>query len=198
LAFPTGIDIFISVGQYKLERAQWAVQDFGKLDPPQLTAYFEIPETWLLLLFFSAFCEEAIFRGLLQTRFIHRYGLYRGIFLVGIVWAAFHFFSDFSFSHFTNQGALTKLCFRMFMCVALSFVLAWLTLRSESIVPAAIAHAIYNVLVSSPIRPPFAGKDLLRVALWAALAYVLFCYWPVPSEVTLETITTSESPEPAA
>jgi len=86
----------------------------------------------------------------------------------------------------------------MFMCVALNFVLAWLTLRSESVVPAAIAHALYNVLIYSPIGPQFAGKDVLRVALWAVLAYVLFRYWPVPSEIKLGTLTTAESPEPAA
>jgi membrane protease YdiL (CAAX protease family) len=189
LAFPTSIDIFISVGQFLLNRAQWAGGDFGRFEPPQFGSYFNVPEIWLLLLFFAAFFEEVIFRGLLQTRFIHRYGLYRGIFLVGVVWAVFHFFSDFSFSHFTYEEALVKLCFRMFMCVTLSFALAWLTLRSESIVPAAIAHALYNVLVFSPIGPPFAGKDVLRIALWAALAYVLFRDWPVPSEAKLGTVS---------
>lgn len=198
LAFPTGIDIFISAGQYMLARGRWAAVDFGKLEAPQFGPYFSVPDTWLLLLFFAAFFEEVIFRGMLQPRFIDRYGLYRGIFLVGIVWAAFHFFSDFSFSHFTDQEALVRLCLRMFTCVALSFVLAWLTLRSESIVPPAIGHALYNVLISSPIGPPFAGKDALRVALWAVLAYVLFRYWPVPSEIKLATVTTAESPEPAS
>jgi len=198
LAFPIGIDIFISVGQYVLDRAYWAAHYFGKFEPPQFGSYFDVPDIWFLLLFFDAFFEEVIFRGLLQTRFVRRYGLYRGIFLVGIVWAAFHFFSDFSFSRFTDQEVLVKLCFRMFMCVALNFVLAWLTLRSESVVPAAIAHALYNVLIYSPIGPQFAGKDVLRVALWAVLAYILFRYWPVPSEIKLGTLTTAESPEPAA
>jgi len=38
------------------------------------------PDPWLSLLFFGALFEEIIFRGLLQPRFIQRYGLYRGIF----------------------------------------------------------------------------------------------------------------------
>lgn len=198
LAFPTGIDILISVGQYTLDRVRWAAVDFGKFESPQFSSYFAVPDTWLLLLFFAAFFEEVIFRGLLQPRFIHRYGLYRGIFLVGIVWAAFHFFTDFSFTHFTELEALGKLCFRMFMCVALSFVLAWLVLWSESVIPAAIAHALYNVLVFSPLGPPFTGRGVLRVALWGALAYLLFRYWPVPSEISLGTVTIAESPEPSA
>lgn len=198
LAFPTGIDVFISAGQYVLDRAQWAAHDFSKLAPPQIGSYFNVPDIWFLLLFFGALFEEVIFRGLLLKRFIHRYGLYRGIFLVSIVWASFHFFSDFSFSRFTDQEVLIKLALRMFMCVALTFALAWLTLRSASVIPAAIAHALYNVLVFSPIGPMFAGKDVLRVTLWAALAYALFRYWPVPSEKRLGIVTSTESPGPAA
>jgi membrane protease YdiL (CAAX protease family) len=159
-------------------------------------SYFNVPDIWLLLLFFAAVFEEVIFRGLLQTRFIHRYGLFRGIFLVGIVWAAFHFFSDFSFLHST-QEVLAKLGNRISMCLALNFALAWLTLRSQSIVPAAIAHTLYNVLVFSPNGPQFAGKGVLRVALWAVLAYVLFRYWPVPPQATLGALTTAANPEPA-
>lgn len=198
LVFPIGIDVFISAGQYILDRAQWAASDFGKFAPPQFGSYFNVPDIWLLLLFFAALSEEVIFRGLLQTRFIHRYGLFRGIFLVGIVWAAFHFFSDFSFLPSDDQGVLAKLGDRLFMCLALNFVLAWLTLRSQSVVPAAIAHTLYNVLVFSPNGPQFAGKGVLRVALWAVLAYVLFRYWLVPPEATPGAVTTAANPEPAA
>jgi membrane protease YdiL (CAAX protease family) len=197
LVFPIGIDLFISTGQYILDRVQWAASDFGKFAPPQFGSYFNVPDIWLLLLFFAAFFEEVIFRGLLQTRFIRRYGLFRGIFLVGIVWAAFHFFSDFSFLRSSDQGVLAKLGDRIFMCLALNFALAWLTLRSQSIVPAAIAHTLYNVLVFSPNGPQFAGKGVLRVALWAVLAYVLFRYWPVPPQATLGALTTAANPEPA-
>ena len=91
-----------------------------------------------------------------------------------------------------------KLGYRIFVCVALSFALAWLTLRSQSVVPAASAHTLYNVLVFSPNGPQFAGKAVLRVALWAMLAYVLFRYWPVPPQETLGAVTTDASPEPAA
>lgn len=197
-AFPISIDIFISSGQYVLDRAHWAARDFDQLGSPQFGSYFNVPDLWLLLLIFAAFFEEVIFRGLLQTRFIHRYGLYRGIFLVGVVWAAFHFFSDFSFSRFTDQEVLSRLGLRMFVCLALSFVLAWLTLRSQSVVPAAVSHALYNVLVFSPIGPTFVGKNVLRVALWTVLAYVLFRCWPVPSEANLGSVTTPAGPAPAA
>jgi membrane protease YdiL (CAAX protease family) len=197
LAFPIGIGVFISVGQYLFDRAQWAVRDFGKFAPPQFGAYFELPDPWLLLMIFSALFEEVIFRGLIQERFVQRYGRYRGIFLVGIVWAAFHFFSDFSFSRSVGQGALLTISFRIFMCVSLSFVLAWLTLQSGSVLPAGIAHGFYNVLVRSDFGLPFLGKDTVRVALWALLAYVLFRYWPVQVEDSPEAVPSVANPEPA-
>jgi membrane protease YdiL (CAAX protease family) len=145
---------------------------------------------------FGTFFEELVFRGLLQPRFIHRYGRYRGIFLVGIVWAAFHFFPDFSFSRSTDWEVLSDLAYRLFMCLALSFVLAWLTLRSGSVVPAAIAHTFFNMLVVSPLGPPFAGKGMLRVALWTTLAYVLFRYRAAPAEAKLGTVTIAANPQP--
>jgi hypothetical protein len=40
-----------------------------------------------------------------------------------MVWAAFHFFSDFSFSRATGLVALSHLGMRLFTCVTLSFVI---------------------------------------------------------------------------
>jgi membrane protease YdiL (CAAX protease family) len=198
LAFPAGVELLISTGQYVVDRAHWAAHDFGRFEPPQFRSYFGVPDIWFFLLFFAALFEEVIFRGLLQPRFIDRYGLYRGIFLVGIVWAAFHFFSDFSFSRITDAEVFLKLGLRLFMCVTLSFGLAWLTLRSGSVVPAAIAHAVYNILVFSAFGLPFAGKSTLRIALWAVLAYILFRYWTVPEESKIETVNVAASSEPTA
>jgi membrane protease YdiL (CAAX protease family) len=198
LAFPACIDLLISTGQYAVDRAHWAAHDFGRLEPPQFGSYFGVPDIWFLLLFFAALFEEVIFRGLLQPRFIHRYGLYRGIFLVGIVWAASHLYSDFSFSHFTDADVFLKLGLRLFMGVTLSFVLAWLTLRSGSVIPAAIAHTVYNILVFSAFGLAFAGKSTLRIALWAVLAYLLFRYWPVLQEPNTEPVNLAASSECAS
>ena len=188
-AFPVGIAMMIPLAGYLPARVQWAAHDFGRSWPPQLGTYFSLPEPWFFLLFFAALCEELIFRGLLQPRFIERYGLYRGIFLVGIVWSAFHFFSDFSFSHATDLGVFEHLSFRVFICVTHSFVFGWLTLRSRSILPAAVAHTLYNVLLHANVQPYFQGQNWVRIAQWAALAYALFRFWPVKIE---------KSPEPAS
>jgi ABC-type uncharacterized transport system YnjBCD ATPase subunit len=82
------------------------------------------------------------------------------------------------------------------MCLALSFVLGWLTLRSGSVVPAAIAHTVYNILVLSAFGISFSGKSTLRAALWGVLAYALFRYWNVPEESKTETVTVAANLEP--
>jgi membrane protease YdiL (CAAX protease family) len=189
LAIPIGIATFFSTGHYLIDRALWVARDFGKFTPPQFGSYFDLPDPWLFLAFFAALFEEMIFRGLLQRRLIQRYGIYRGIFLVGIVWAAFHFVSDISFSRLSETDVLLKLGWRTLSCLALSYVLGWLTLRFGSILPAALAHTVYNVLVFSGFGQPFPGKATVNVGLWAVLAWVLFRYWPVGVE---------ELPQPAS
>lgn len=168
-AFPVGIGMMIPFVEYLSARVGWA-HDFGSYGPPQLGSYFNVPEPWLFLLFFAALFEELIFRGLLQPRFIQRYGLYRGIFLVGIVWAAFHFFSDCSFSRATDLQVLERLGIRIFTCLALSFVFGWFTLRSGSILPAGVAHTLYNVSLYSSLEPSSARSSTMRNASWAVLA----------------------------
>jgi membrane protease YdiL (CAAX protease family) len=183
LFFALGIGISISACQYLLDRIYWAAHYFGRFAPPDFGTYFTYFDPWLLFLFAFALGEELIFRGLLQPQLIQRYGRWRGIFLVGIVWAAFHFYTDFSLAQHSEKDALVTLGFRVFDCLALNYVLAWLTLRTGSILPSTISHGAYNISLDQ-FGSQFPGKDTLRVALWALLAYVLFRYWPVSMEET--------------
>jgi membrane protease YdiL (CAAX protease family) len=74
------------------------------------------------------------------------------------------------------------------MCMGLSFVLGWLTLRTGSVFPAALAHGLYNVFGASGLGATFPGVVLVRVGLWSVLAYVLFQFWPAKAK---------DAPEPA-
>jgi len=194
-AVPIGVSVIISVGNYMFDRVLWA-HGFGVSWVPEFRAYFDFPDPWLLLLFFSALFEEIVFRGLLQPRLIRRYGLHRGIFLVGIVWAACHFFSD-SYSGASDIGVVLRLASRVFTCLLLGFVFGWLTLRARSVLPAAIAHTLFNVLVFSNFGPDFNGKDWVRLVLWAIVAYLLFRYWPLKEEPEPGAVATIAEPEPA-
>ena len=194
--FAIGIPVAISAGEYLWERAQFVRHDVGAITWEPGT-YLHLPEVWLLLLFFPALFEEIIFRGFLQPRLAQRYGLHRGIFLVGIIWAAFHFPSDFRAPYLGDLDVTQTLFYRLFICITLSFVFGWLTLETGSVLAAAFAHTFFNVLIYSDLGPPFPGKNWLRLALWAALAWLLFRYWPVKRELkSPETVQVAESTAP--
>ena len=169
---------------YVYDRIHWAAFAFGMYDAPDLKAYLTFPIWWHLWLLAGALIEEIAWRGFLQPRFVRTYGFARGIFLVGIVWGAFHFSVDFR----SNMGAASvavTLIWRLYMTVALSYVLAWLTIRSRSVLPAALAHGFYNIFLNLPVQT----SPWLMPALWSACAWILFRYFPVETtgpEVTAE------------
>ena len=194
LMLPVAISLLISSSQYGYDRVQWARNDFGRTSPPQFAGYFSFNSSWhwsLLLMVFAAFAEEIIFRGMLLAPLLRRYGWHRGIFLTGLIWAAFHFHGDMHLRYSMVQ-ALLQLVSRIATCLAMNYVLSWMTLQWKSVIPAAMAHTISNVIVVAGINGglPFAHE--IRVALWAVCALVLFHYWPIqPEDGSQVTATTA-------
>jgi membrane protease YdiL (CAAX protease family) len=100
-----------------------------------------------------AFGEEIGWRGFLVPELNKVVG-FTGVSLIsGLMWAAYHFpvllFGDY------NKGApawYSLTCFTL-MVVADSFILAWLTLRSKSLWPAAIFHGSHNLFIQSILTP---------------------------------------------
>jgi len=97
--------------------------------------------------------EEIGWRGFLVPELSKVVG-FTGVSLIsGLMWAAYHFpvllFADY------NKGApawYSLACFTL-MVVADSFILAWLTLRSKSLWPAAILHGSHNLFIQSIFTP---------------------------------------------
>lgn len=160
---------------YLRDRIAWAHMDWGLSYPPQLHDYFGLPQPNAVMYLLAAFAEEIAWRGYLQPRFIRRYGLWRGVFLVGFVWAAFHFSTDFRFNMSDDQ-VFIQMAYRFSWIVSFSYFLPWLTIRSGSILPCTIAHGVYNmfVLAELPSRTP----SWILVPLLALLSYVVFRFWP--------------------
>jgi len=180
-AIPVGISAAVSLGRYILDRLFWFTDRNQVAVPPPVASYFRLPEAIGFSLLFFAFYEEMIFRGLLQPYLVRRYGTLRGIFLVGIVFAAWHFNDDFTV-RLSGTHALLQLGLRLWVCLALSFVLGWLALKTKSIFPSTLAHMLYNVFVLSPPGPNFPEITLVTTGLWGILAYTLFRYWPAQTE----------------
>jgi membrane protease YdiL (CAAX protease family) len=97
--------------------------------------------------------EEIGWRGFLVPELSKVVG-FGGVGMIsGLMWAVYHFpvllFADY------NKGApawYSLGCFTL-MVVADSFILAWLTLRSKSLWPAAISHGSHNLFIQSILTP---------------------------------------------
>jgi CAAX protease family protein len=97
--------------------------------------------------------EEIGWRGFLVPELNKVVGFTGVSVICGLMWAAYHFpvllFGDY------NKGApawYSLTCFTL-MVVADSFILAWLTLRSNSLWPAAIFHGSHNLFIQSIFTP---------------------------------------------
>jgi membrane protease YdiL (CAAX protease family) len=132
-------------------------KDFGWQNfPPTLTLILFIVITASLGLvgkISRALGEEIGWRGFLVPELSKVVG-FPGVGLIsGLMWAAYHFpvliFADY------NAGAPAwygVTCFTV-MAVSGSFIMAWLTLRSGSLWPAAILHASHNLFIQSILNP---------------------------------------------
>jgi membrane protease YdiL (CAAX protease family) len=174
-------------------RMLWSLHGWGQLGPPSQSAFFGLPAIGSLWYFLPALVEEIGWRGYLQPRFIRGYGLYRAIFLVGVVWGAFHYSWD-PRSYATTRDVCIGLVGRLVATVCLSYVLAWLTICSESVLPAAVAHAGYNAFLTAqslPIRNP----EWLTLPLWAATGFVLLRFFAPPSPTSVAESAMPPAPE---
>jgi membrane protease YdiL (CAAX protease family) len=176
---------------YAYDRIHWAASAFG-LYPPQPMTYFAFPIASRLPMLVPALAEEVAWRGFLQPRFIRRYGIPLGIFFVGLVWGAFHFTYDFR-GEMTATVIILTILGRLYMTVVLSYVLAWLTIKSRSVLPAALAHGFYNIFLFMPGKEP----GWLIVSFWAGCAWVLFRYFPVEADDESVAAETGPTLEPA-
>jgi membrane protease YdiL (CAAX protease family) len=177
---PAAAYALIPAVNFVLDRRHWAAYDFGRIGPPLLSTYFDLSklgQPWIVFLLFGAFTEEIIFRGVLLPDFICRYGLHRGIFLTGIGWAAIHFRSD-SYARLSVLDVFLVIFVRIIFCLGMNYVLAWMVLHWRSIVPAGIAHTVWNMLVLSDVSDSVETR-YFTCGLWLMIALCLFRFWPV-------------------
>jgi membrane protease YdiL (CAAX protease family) len=196
---PTFISALVPAGEWAVARIHWAQHNIGLTQPPEFASYLDLVnawQPWLLLMVLGAFAEEVVFRGVLLSFFIKRYGLHRGIFFTGIAWAMIHFRAD-RYSGLNFAEVLLQLVFRIAFCVALNFVLAWMTLRWKSIIPAGLAHTVWNIIVTSGIVVGFEWRWGVDIFSWAVVAVVLWRYWPIENPTESTSIPTDAPEVPA-
>jgi len=104
--------------------------------------------------------EEIGWRGFLAPRMAARFGFTGGAVLTGIIWAAWHapilLFADYNSG---TPAGYALACFAV-MVVAISVMLTWIRLKSDSVWPCAILHASHNLFIQgffTPLTAPRGG-----------------------------------------
>jgi membrane protease YdiL (CAAX protease family) len=193
---PVAAVLLGSGGYFLLDRGLRLADISPESEPMPFTAYLDFPTIGFLCSFVvAAFCEEVIFRGFLQPRLVRRYGVLRGLVLVGLVWSAWHSADDFS-RVVTDWGLVVQIALRLLVCVILGMFLGWLTFRAGSILPATLAHAIYNSFAELPVRSGSPLQAILTQCGWTLLVAMVFRYWPVHSETWPMQLSKNASARP--
>jgi len=123
--------------------------------------------------------EELGWRGFLQGHFIARFGTTRGVVLLGLLWSFWHLPALLAGYNFPEHPVLGGFILFPAELVAISFFLAWLTLRSGSFWAAAIAHGAGNsieegVVANLHLTVPHLYEDLLRLAATVVVGLVFW------------------------
>lgn len=88
--------------------------------------------------------EEVAWRGFLQGQLTARLGTAKGIALLGFIWSMWHLPAQLAGYNFPESPIVGSFILSPIELVATSFFLGWLTLKSKSFLPAALAHGAGN------------------------------------------------------
>jgi uncharacterized protein len=145
------------LGSFNMSILPKIAADFGWQNfPPGFTLFLFIAFTATLGMvgkLSRAVGEEIGWRGFLVPELSKVVGFPAVGLISGLMWAVYHYpallFADY------NKGGpawYSLTCFTI-MVVSSSFVMAWITLRSRSLWPAAILHASHNLFIQSILTP---------------------------------------------
>lgn len=132
------------------------------------------------ILSFAALGEEAGWRGYMMPKLIKLMGLKKAVFVGGIIWGIWHapltcighnFGTDYP--GFPYVGII-MMCV---ICISIGIMLTYITIKSESVWPAAIMHAVNNGQPS--IINFFINKDRMEEAYAGNFYVFLFLLIPL-------------------
>jgi uncharacterized protein len=124
--------------------------------------------------------EEFAWRGLLQGELINRFGMVKGIMILGFLWAIWHLPIQLAGYNYPENPILGSFLLSPLMLISVSFFYAWLTLKSGSFIPAAIAHGAFNtieegIISNIKLEVPMLYLILVKLAV-TAVTGLFFLY----------------------
>ena len=88
--------------------------------------------------------EEFAWRGLLQPLLTDKFGIFKGITILGFIWSMFHLPVLLNGYNYPQNPIIGSFILFPIRLIAISYFYAWLTLKSKSFIPASIAHGAGN------------------------------------------------------
>jgi len=159
---------------------------YGKdvIDGNMILTLMEMPLTFLLYLaiyFVTAMGEEIGWRGYLVPKLNELFGFKKGAFISGVIWSLWHL--PLVLAGYTSSGL--PLWFEVpaysLQCIAMCYIMYYLSLKSKSVWPGIILHFIHNFVcqllldqsIGGDMLPYFAGEGgLVTLAVMIIIAVI--------------------------
>jgi len=94
--------------------------------------------------FIWAMTEEIGWRGFLQPKLATLFGLKKGIFFTGVIWAFWHYIFIFSGNYYEAGNPFINTVLFTITVILMSFAIGWLRWGSQSIWPCILFHSVSN------------------------------------------------------
>jgi len=133
---------------------EWRLENVGTVIPQPnkpVIFFINILSSMLLATIFTipqALGEELAWRGYLQNIFINKFGVIRGIVFLGVIWGLFHLPLNLAGYNYPETPILGGFLYMTITCISLGAVFGWARIKTNSVWPAAVAHAAYNVIIT--------------------------------------------------
>ena len=142
----------------------------------QVGVIFSSPQSWIVLvalipnfflIFLAFFGEEYGWRYFLQPLLQKRFGLRKGVLLLGVVWGLWHLPIDFFY--YAKGYGLQAALGQQITCITLGIFFAYAYMKTDNIWVPVILHMLNNNLV--PVFSQNFAADVLedQVVTWASL-----------------------------
>jgi membrane protease YdiL (CAAX protease family) len=157
VALLQGVTLLAAIGSsdypaFSVVNGAWGIEGvatiIGYPNPPVLFVFNTLLSMVLatVVTIPQALGEELAWRGYLQRIFTDRFGMVKGVVLLGIIWGIFHAPANLAGYNFNGVPVwLGAFVFMPVSCVALGAVFGYIRIKANSVWPAAVAHAAFNV-----------------------------------------------------
>ena len=121
-----------------------------------------------------AFGEEIGWRGLMYPLMHRQWGRNRALVFSGLVWAMWHFPVLIWADYMSEAAVGYRIAMFTIEVVAITVVVSWLRMKSDSVWPAAIFHGLHNFFDQTIFTPMTGGANKAYFVSETGLVTVLF------------------------